>query len=83
MLLPGGNAIGQRGHVAFHGPAQSDENYKGQIVLSPLDPADIAAIQPRLMRQALLRHTEPAPSRANTLAENIEIRVHPPMSPGR
>jgi len=49
-------------------------------MLATLDPANIAAIQPGLVRQSFLRHVQHAPSRADALAENVEIRVHPPMS---
>ena len=47
-------------------------------MLAALDPADIAAVQPRLMRQPFLAHPKrPTPS-ADTLAEDVEVGVaHP------
>jgi len=52
-------------------------------VLSTFNPADVTAVQSRLVRQGLLGHCEPAPLCTNALAENVQVRVHPPMSPGR
>lgn len=51
-------------------------------MFASLDPAYIAAVQTSLVRQRLLRHVEPVPPCANTLAKNVEIWVHPAMSPG-
>jgi hypothetical protein len=77
---PGGNSPSQRRHVAFHSPAQFNKDREGRVVLAPLDTTDIAAIQTGLMRQSLLRHVEPAPPLANAFSEDVEVRVHPPMS---
>lgn len=47
-------------------------------MFAAFDPADIAPIQPRLVRQRLLRHSQLATARPNALAENVEIGVaHP------
>ncbi|MDR6846818.1 hypothetical protein J2Y57_000003 [Sphingomonas sp. BE137] len=82
-LGPGRNAIGQRGHIAFHRPAQFDESSEGEVVFSALNPTDVAPVQPSLMRQAFLRHSKLATPCADASAKNIEIRVHPPKSRGR
>lgn len=50
-------------------------------MFASLDPTDIAAIEPRLVRQSLLRHTKLAPLGTNAFAEDVEIRVHPAKSP--
>lgn len=50
-------------------------------MFAALDPANVAAIQPRLMRQTLLRHTKLAPLGADAFAEDVEIWVHTAKSP--
>lgn len=52
-------------------------------MLPTLDPADVTPIQSCFVSQSLLRHAKAAPPRANALTENVEIGVHPRMSPGR
>jgi hypothetical protein len=50
-------------------------------VFAALNPANITAIQPRLVRQSLLRRTKLAPLGTNAFAENVEIRVNIAKSP--
>jgi len=55
-------------HVTPHRPTQPHQRDERQVVLPTLDPANIAAIQPRLVGQSLLRHTEFSPLGADALA---------------
>lgn len=70
----------ERRHITPHRPTQLDQRQKCRIMFTALDPADIAAIQPGLVRQSLLRHTKLAPLGTDALSEDVEIRVHPPKS---
>ncbi len=71
----------QRCHVTPHRPCDPDQRHKRQVVFAALDPAHIAAIQPRFVGQSLLRHTKLSPLGTNAFAENVEIRVHIAKSP--
>jgi len=49
-------------------------------MFAAFDTAHITAIQSCLMGKPFLRHTKLASASSNTLAENVEIRVHAPKS---
>lgn len=71
-----GHPTSQCRHIALHRPRNLHQRDKCQIVFAALDPADIAAIQPCLMRQSLLRHAKLATLSADTFAEDVEVWVH-------
>lgn len=50
-------------------------------MLAAFNAADVAAIQPSLVRQHLLRHPKLSPAGADALAEYVEIGIaHPSKS---
>ena len=75
-----GNFACKRCYIAFHSPAQFDQNRESRIVLSTFDAPYVTSIQPGLVSQVFLRHAQRSPFFANSLSKNIEIWIHPPMS---
>jgi len=71
---------GQRCNVTAKGASDLHEGHEGEIVLAAFDTTDVAAIEPRFMRQTLLRHAEFAARRANPVPKNIQVGVHRPKS---
>lgn len=47
-------ARGQRRHIATEGAGDLHQRNESQIVFAPFDPADIAPVEARFMRQAFL-----------------------------
>lgn len=80
IILNDGQARRQSRHIAAEGAGDLYERDEGQVVLSPFDAADVAAVEARLMRQPLLRHIEFAARRAYPLPKNVQIRIHRPKS---
>lgn len=78
--MPRRDPLGECCHVAFHRPAKLNERENREIVFTAFDPSNVASIQVGFVRQPFLRHADAASSRANALSENVQTRIHLPMS---